>query len=51
LNKFTKLNDYENVNNKPYKIRLRADGPRMGLMFFKGLASEIMTEKKLQWWL
>jgi len=42
VKKLTIKSEYESTINNPYELRLRADGPRMGVGFFSGLNGEIM---------
>jgi hypothetical protein len=44
--KLTKQNDFENVINSPYSLRLRADGPRMGFTLFTGNTADIITSSR-----
>lgn len=46
VTKLTKRNDFDNVINSPYRLRLRADGPRMGLTLFTGSTAEILTSPR-----
>lgn len=42
VNKLTLKSEYESSVNNPYKLKLRADGPRMGMVMYTGLNAEIM---------
>lgn len=42
VKKLTIKAEYDNTVNNPYKLVLRADGPRMGVVGFSGLSSEVM---------
>jgi TolB-like protein len=42
VRKLTVKADYDNTINNPYELKLRADGPRMGIGFFSGLNASIM---------
>jgi hypothetical protein len=44
VTKLTKKDDFENTINSPYKIRLRADGPRMGFTHFTGENAAVLKE-------
>ena len=44
VTKLTKKDDFENTINSPYKIRLRADGPRMGFTHFTGQNAAVLKE-------
>ncbi|MFN4123916.1 MAG: hypothetical protein ACK4GL_11505 [Flavobacteriales bacterium] len=46
VTKLTKRNDFDNVINSPYRLRLRADGPRMGLTLFTGKTADIITSPR-----
>lgn len=45
VTKLTKKDDFENTINSPYKVRLRADGPRMGFTHFTGENGAILKDK------
>lgn len=42
VNKLTLKSEYESSINNPYKLKLRADGPRMGMMMYTGLNADII---------
>lgn len=46
VTKLTKKDDYDNSLNNPNKLQLRSDGPRMGMTFFTGEASKVVTGPK-----
>jgi TolB-like protein len=46
VKKLTMKTDYESAINNPYQLRLRADGPRMGIGVFTGLNAQIMQAKQ-----
>jgi hypothetical protein len=44
--KLTKKDDYENSINTPYEIKLRTDGPRIGVTVFTGGVGEVIRAEK-----
>lgn len=46
VNKLTRRTEFDNSVNNPYKLQLKADGPRMGVTYFTGLNGDVMTMDK-----
>lgn len=44
--KLSVRNDYEGSVNNPYKLRLRSDGPRMGVTIFQGEMADRLAESR-----
>ena len=44
--KLSVRNDYEGSVNNPYKLRLRSDGPRMGVTIFQGEIADRLGESR-----
>ncbi len=42
LKKLTMRAEYDNAVNNPYQLKLRADGPRMGVVAFTGIGAEVL---------
>lgn len=42
VKKLTTKSEYDNAVNNPYKLVLRSDGPRIGIVVFSGLTSDII---------
>jgi TolB-like protein len=42
VKKLTVQSDYDNTVNNPYQLKLRADGPRMGVGFFTGTSAAVL---------
>lgn len=42
VKKLTQKSDFESSVNNPYKLKLRADGPRMGFSGFSGLGAQVL---------
>lgn len=48
VRKLTTKADYDNTINNPYQLKLRADGPRMGMGYFTGVNAEILKAPENQ---
>lgn len=44
VNKLTNASELDNAINNPYQLKLRADGPRMGICVFSGVNSDILQK-------
>lgn len=44
VNKLTKKADFDNSINNPYQLRLKSDGPRMGMTFLTGESAAIIKK-------
>lgn len=42
INKLTVKAEYDNAVNNPYQLKLRADGPRMGIVGFSGVSASVL---------
>jgi hypothetical protein len=45
VSKLTMKSEFDNSVNNPYKLILKSDGPRIGLVGFSGLAAEVIKNK------
>jgi len=45
VKKLTVRSEFESTVNNPYKLVLRSDGPRIGIVGFSGLAAEVIQNK------
>lgn len=46
VSKLTKKTDFDNTINNPYTLRLKADGPRMGMTYATGYLADVLTGPK-----
>jgi len=44
VNKLTKKSEFDNTVNNPYTLRLRSDGPRMGMTYATGFLGDVLTK-------
>ncbi|MDP2175741.1 MAG: hypothetical protein Q8K70_07500 [Bacteroidota bacterium] len=45
VKKLTMKSEFDNTVNNPYKLILKSDGPRIGLVGFSGVAAEVIQNK------
>ena len=48
VNKLTKRTEFDNTINNPYTLRLRSDGPRMGVTYATGYLSDVLTRSEYE---
>ncbi len=48
VNKLTQKSEFDNTINNPYTLRLRSDGPRMGLTYATGYLATVLTKSEDQ---
>jgi TolB-like protein len=46
VSKLTKKSEFDNTINNPYTLRLKADGPRMGMTYATGYLSDVLTRPR-----
>lgn len=46
VSKLTKKTDFDNTINNPYTLRLKADGPRMGMTYATGYLADVLKGPK-----
>lgn len=46
VNKLTKRAEFDNTINNPYTLRLRSDGPRMGMTYATGYLGTVLTNSR-----